>query len=261
MVAAGPARTSSDETVRNAGIAYLTGVDRCRHGNHPDCASCSVRDIAFCSVFDEHDLLLVHNLASSAELQPGQALFEQGDPLPFVFNVVSGTLRLYSLLADGRRQITGFARPGDFLGLHVGEECPFSAEAVTDVRVCRFERRDLETLSESHPQLCHRILDLKNRELARAQEQLVVLGRKTPMEKVASFLLQEMQAGSPGGSGGSVAVDLHMTRGDIADYLGLTIETVSRTFTKLRQSQAIRLPRAERVEIDHPDRLEELAEG
>lgn len=260
MAAGSIVQTISEDTTRNAGIAYLTGVDRCRHGNMPDCAHCSVRDIAFCSVFDESEMESVQALAGSIELEAGRALFEQGDPLPHVYNVVSGTLRLFRLLADGRRQITGFARPGDFLGLNVGEETPFSAEAVTEVRLCRFQRRELETLSDRHPKLCHRILDLKNRELSRAQEQLVLLGRKTPMEKVATFLLQELEASAEPIDSGGQAFDLHMTRSDIADYLGLTIETVSRTFTKLRQSQAIRLPRAERVEVDDLEILEDFSE-
>lgn len=192
--------------------------------------------------------------------EPGQALFHEGDTNPFIFNVVEGAVKLYRLLPDGRRQITGFLFKGDFLGLGARATAAFTAEALTPLSACRFRRNDFERLLAELPALEHRLVAMAGDELMAAQEQIVLLGRKTARERIASFLVRLAtrmeQLGEPRG-----VVQLPMTRLDIADYLGLTIETVSRIFTQLKTTGLIRLQASNTVLLLKPDALEALASG
>jgi CRP/FNR family transcriptional regulator len=243
-----------------AGVVSLAGVESCRHGHKPDCQHCGIRDIAFCSVFDSAEIAAVQRLATTVELHAGDTLFEQGDPASYVYNIVEGRLRQYALLADGRRQITGFARPGDFLGLTLEATRTTTSEAITPTVACRFGKTELGRLSDAYPKICRRMLELKEHELEVTQGQLVALGRKSPVERVASFLWHELEANGLQYAA-KPSFQLEMTRGDIADYLGLTIETVSRTFTKLRQTGTISLPRAEQVIVEDIERLRDFCES
>ena len=148
-------------------------------------------------------------------------------------------LKLSKLLSDGRRQVTGFLLPGDYLGLASAERYIYSAEAVTPVRICRFARAAFLGLLEQFPALEKALLGRAATELAAAQKQMLLLGRKTARERVATFLAElAARAGNQGG-----VVELSMTRTDIADYLGITTETVSRTLTSLRKDGLIDIPR------------------
>jgi CRP/FNR family transcriptional regulator, anaerobic regulatory protein len=169
-----------------------------------------------------------------------------------------GMLRLVKLLPDGRRQITGFLSAGYLLGLAPEGVHVYSAEAITDVTVCRYGRAAFERLIEEMPGFAKRLFAQTSHELRANQDQMVLLGRKTATEKVASFLL--MFAGRQSGDEAG-EIDMPMTRCDIADYLGLTIETVSRTFTKLRQDGLIELPAPTRIKLRDRAGLEELATG
>ncbi len=189
---------------------------------------------------------------------PGDILFFEGEERNSVYEIVSGMLRLYKLLPDGRRQITGFLTAGHLLGLAPEGICVYSAEAVTDITVCRYGRAAFERLIDSVPGFAKRLLAVASHELRAAQEQMLLLGRKTAVEKVASFLLMIATAQE---RGGTEPVEVPMTRSDIADYLGLTIETVSRTLTKLRQEGLISLPCPTRIEIRDRGQLEQLAAG
>jgi CRP/FNR family transcriptional regulator len=182
----------------------------------------------------------------------------EGDAADSIYEVVQGTLRLYKLLPDGRRQITGFLSRGHLLGLAPEGVCVYSAEAITDVTLCRYARAAFERLIDEVPGFARHLLATASHELCAAQDQMLLLGRKTAMEKVASFLLRTADQQAADGADG---VDLPMTRNDIADYLGLTIETVSRTFTKLKDEELISLPRPARLVIRDRDGLEELAAG
>ncbi|MCO6417907.1 helix-turn-helix domain-containing protein [Siccirubricoccus sp. KC 17139] len=194
------------------------------------------------------------------EVAPGETFIEEGETPEHFFNVTGGTVRLYKLLPDGRRQITGFARPGHFLGLAVGEANAFSAEALETVRVCRFSRSRLRAVLDDFPAFERRLLRSAANELVAAQEQMLLLGRKTARERVASFLLAQARplraCDPPPGR-----FHLPMTRTDIADYLGLTIETVSRTMTRLRTEKLIALPSPAEVVVLDRGRLEALAGG
>lgn len=188
--------------------------------------------------------------------KPGETLFTEGDEAAGVYEVVSGMLRLYKLLPDGRRQITGFLSAGQILGLAPEGIHIYSAEAITPVTLCRYARKSLDRLIDEVPGLARRLLAVTSHELLAAQDQMLLLGRKAAGEKVASFLLLMADQ-----QGTEDRASVPMSRSDIADYLGLTTETVSRTFTKLKQEGFIALPTPYDVQFLSRDRLEDFATG
>ena len=224
------------------------------------CAACSVRELSICSVLDEEELQHMSAIASNFEYAPHDPIIDEGEPAEFLFNVTSGTVRLYKLLPDGRRQITGFLSNGDFLGIALNDSYTYSAEAVDGVSVCRFSRRKLELLLDKYPHLEKRLLGLASNELVQAQDQMMLLGRKTAKEKIISFLLS-LSRRQVGIGRDASPVALPMSRSDIADYLGLTTETVSRTFSLLKRDQLIRIMEGGMVALPDIDSLEELADG
>jgi CRP/FNR family nitrogen fixation transcriptional regulator len=163
-------------------------------------------------------------------------IYGEGEPADYVYKVVSGTVRTSKILADGRRQIGSFYLPGDVFGLEVGDDHAFSAEAITESRVLIMRRSALIGLATRDGDVARQMWTLAGHELARVQDHILLLV-KTAQERVVGFLL-EMADRTPDG----VAVELPMSRQDIADYLGLTIETVSRTLTMLESDGAIELP-------------------
>ncbi|MGE0254876.1 MAG: cyclic nucleotide-binding domain-containing protein [Alphaproteobacteria bacterium] len=199
-------------------------------------------------------------MAARVAAADGTDIFGEGEPAGALYNLTGGTVKLYKLLPDGRRQITGFLFPGDFLGLAMNEAYAHTAEAVGDVTLCRFPRGRFEGLLERLPRLEHRLLEMASNELAQAQDQMLLLGRKTATEKIASFLLLLSRRQAARGEPAS-PVRLPMGRADIADYLGLTVETVSRCFTALKTGGPIRLLTSSAVELRDRAALEALAEG
>lgn len=169
-------------------------------------------------------------------LDRGEELFAEGDAAEFFYKVVSGSIRSAKLLCDGRRQIDAFHLPGDIFGLEAGTEHRFTAETLEDTVVLAFRRVRLGELTADDPAFGEEIMTAMMRGLERAQDHMLLLGRKTAQEKIASFLL-DMACRLAGGS----HVDLPMQRADIADHLGLTIETVSRTLTQLAREGLIGL--------------------
>jgi CRP/FNR family transcriptional regulator len=189
-----------------------------------------------------------------------QLVFCEGDSADTVFAVTEGTVRLSKMLLDGRRQITGFMSPGGFLGIAYSDTYSYSAEAVTSLALCRFPRRRLEELIVEFPGLERRLLSMAFDEIKAAQDQMVLLGCKSAEEKVASFLWQWCQkAGRRERS--DCVLDLPMNRTDIADYLGLTTETVSRTFSRFAKQGILTLPSTHDVVLQRPELLEEMANG
>lgn len=193
-------------------------------------------------------------------MEPGIGFMAEEEPASHVFNVTSGTVRLFKLLPDGRRQIIGFARAGYFLGLVSAGNYTVSAEAVDAVTLCRCPRARLQALATSFPLLEHLLLETTVIELAAAQEGMLLLGRKTARERVASFLLGWAAGGRPFAPPLRY-LHLPMPRGDIADYLGLTVETVSRTLTKLRTAHLVAMPAPLDIELLRPDALAAIAAG
>jgi len=230
-------------------------------GPGPDpCAACTARVISVCDAVSPEDLPRLAALTTPLEASAHRTFIAAGDRADFLFNITGGVVKVYRLLADGRQQITGFLFPGDFLGLATNNTYAFSAEAVTDVRYCRFPRKGLEQFLDDVPKVEKRLLTIASNELAAAQEQMVLLGRKTAREKLATFLV--MLGGRMSRLGDSTEeFSLPMSRADIADYLGLTTETVSRTFTQFRTEKLIALPKNDRVRVTDRPALAALAEA
>lgn len=177
-------------------------------------------------------------LSRRVSLDQKETLFGQDEPACSVFNVTSGALRLYRILPDGRRQVTGFAFPGDFVGLSMLDRYAVSADSLGPVTACRFERLAFRDLVCRQPGLMMHLHEITGQELSRAKDMMMLLGRRTADERIATFLtgLQERYV-RIGRS--SVTLELPMGRLDIADHLGLTIETVSRTLSRLDRDRCI----------------------
>jgi len=179
-------------------------------------------------------------------------IFGDKEPADYVYKVISGSVRTYKILSDGRRQIGGFYLPGDIFGLQFADEHTFSAEAITDAKVLVVKRTALTALAGRDAAIGRELFALTGRELRRVQERILLLV-KSAQERVASFLL-EMAERAAGGN----IVELPMSRQDIADYLGLTIETVSRTLTCLESVAAIEVPTSRRIVLRNRSALNRL---
>ncbi len=167
-----------------------------------------------------------------------ETLFGQDEPAGSVFNVTSGALRLYRILSDGRRQVTGFAFPGDFVGLSMLDRYAVSADSLGPVTACRFERLAFRDMVCRQPGLMMHLHEITGQELSRAKDMMMLLGRRTSDERIATFLMALRERYVRIGRS-AVTLELPMGRLDIADHLGLTIETVSRTMTRLDRNGCI----------------------
>ena len=236
-------------------------IDRCRHQSRAvvplDCARCAVRDLAVCAALPPPEVDSLERVANSLSLQANAELARSGQPCRHVYSVTSGMLRLVRTLPDARRQVVGFAVPGHFVGLSDAPLHRHSIEAVVPSRVCVFEVDALRELRRRFPAFEHTLLERACRELDDAHDSMLLLARLAPLERLASFLLRlrrqmRIRDDEP-------KMSLPMGRGDIADHLGLTVETVSRSFTRLREQGLIALPDPQHVEILDHAALAEMA--
>jgi len=168
-------------------------------------------------------------------------IFGENEPADYLYKVVSGSVRTYKILNDGRRQVGGFYLPGDIFGLEFADEHTLSAEAITAAKVLVVKRSAISGLAGRDAAVARQLFNLTGRELHRVQDRILLL-IKSAQERVASFLLEMSERVS-----GATAIELPMSRQDIADYLGLTIETVSRTLTSLEDLAAIEVPTSRRI--------------
>lgn len=213
-----------------------------------ECAHCAVRGSAICSALSEQEMATLDQATHSLHCASGSTLVRTGDTRQYVYTLTSGALRMVRTLADGRRQITGFVLPGDYVGLTGTPRHRHDIEAIVDSQVCRTPVMEMRRMLEQYPHLERKLLQRTSMELATAQDTGLALARLQPSERLAYFLLRlAARSTRPGMPGDTVA--LPMGRGDIADHLGLTMETVSRTFTKLKQQQLIALPQLHLVQI------------
>lgn len=202
------------------------------------CTECGVRLVSVCAVLSGAELKDMEGMSRVVRFAAKDVLISQGEPADNVFTVTEGMVRIYRLLSDGRRQLLGFALPGDFLGLSLAESYGFSADAVTDTVACSFPRKVFMAFAEQRPHLIRRLHEFASHELSLAQDQMVLLGRRSSEERLVVFLitmrdrLRRLGHISP-------TLPIPMGRQDIADYLGMTIETVSRTLTKLAKAKMI----------------------
>jgi CRP/FNR family transcriptional regulator, nitrogen fixation regulation protein len=179
-------------------------------------------------------------------------IYGEAEPADYLYKVVSGTVRTYKVLTDGRRQIGGFYVPGDIFGLETGEEHTFAAEAISECKVLVIKRSALVALAARDHDVARQLWTITGSELRRVQDHIMLL-IKSAQERVASFLLEMSERISAGD-----AVELPMSRQDIADYLGLTIETVSRTLTILESVATIELSSSRRIVLRNRSALSRL---
>ena len=179
-------------------------------------------------------------------------IYGENEPAEYLYKVISGAVRTYKVLNDGRRQIGAFYLPGDIFGLEIGEVHSFSAEAIVECKVMLIKRSSVVALAGCSHDVANQLWTMTAKELQRAQAHIMLL-IKTAQERVAGFLL-EMASRAPAGN----TVELPMSRQDIADYLGLTIETVSRTLTQLENSAAISVPSSRRIVLRNQAALNRL---
>ena len=212
-------------------------------------------------LFAKHDASAKPNIARqrTVTIKPGKHLFLEGDPADRIYEVASGVLRLTRIMEDGRRQVIAFGYPGDTVGFPSDGLYHTDCDALVPSTLVMHRRSDLET-AKGDAALHQRLLLAALREISGMQDHFMMLGRKSSIEKLASFLtVLTARVGEPLGEFKQVA--LPMTRADIADFLGLTTETVSRTFTQLRKSQIIAIDHVNTIIILKPIALRAIAQG
>jgi CRP/FNR family transcriptional regulator len=224
------------------------------------CGQCNVRERAICQTLTEEGLDQLNRLGRTQSIKRGQALLWQGDESLLVGNVIDGVLKLTASTVDGRDQTLGIMFPSDFIGRPFGSTTAHSVVALTDAKVCTFSRAAFDEFAREHPDLEHGLLQRTLTELDRTRQWMVLLGRKSANERVAAFLLEmtarlvpERRAAAP------VRFELPFGRQDIADLLGLTIETVSRQITRLRDEGVIETPDRRSIVVLDRDALEVAA--
>lgn len=226
---------------------------------HGSCATCAVRHRAVCGALSDVEIAELGRIGRFRNYAPGEVIFADDAPTSFFANVVSGVVKLEKGSADGRQQIVGLLFASDFLGRVFAKRNPYFAIAANEVRVCTFPHSGFEQLLRSHPDLEHRLFENTLSELDSAREWMFLLGRKSAEEKVASFIhMIARRHGNIGCNKLGLAphFELPLSRSAIADYLGLTIETVSRQFTRLKSDGTIELISGREIVV--PD-LEALA--
>jgi CRP/FNR family nitrogen fixation transcriptional regulator len=191
---------------------------------------------------------LLEQFGSTVAIQREQEIYGQGDTADYCWRILSGCVRTVKLMEDGRRQVAAFLFHGDLLGLDDLGTHDFAAEAVTDVTLRRYPRRMVEALADSHAALARRLRAIALTSLRDAHESMVTLGRKTAVEKIASFVL-DMTKVAP--VPGNRLTDVPMSRTDVADHLGLTVETVCRILAHLKREGVVTLHRTGIEVLDH----------
>ncbi len=218
------------------------------------------------NIFENAELISTPVLAAESDrlchvtqLSDGHSLFHDGDEADFIYEILEGVVRTSKLLCDGRRQVLSFGYPGDIVGLSHDRLYHSDCEAVCDVKLRVHHKNAFNASFGKEPEFGSLLLRFAAAEMKNMQEHFIMLGRKSATEKVASFLVTLLDRVGEDREC-MTCFSLPMSRSDIADFLGLTIETVSRTLTKLRLEGVIHLPNKQRVCVNKPNRLRELAE-
>ena len=198
--------------------------------------------------------------ASLRRVEAKEFVFAEGDPTTHVYRIETGAVALYRVLPDGRRQVMGFAYPGDLIGLGAEGEHVMNAQAIKPTRLRSLAVSALRRSAARDPMLGFKLYEALARELAATRDLMLTTGQRSAMERVAAFLLAFSRRNERNGQD-PTCFELPMTRTDIGDFLGLTIETVSRTLSKLRLLGLIGLPQSHRVKVLDLGRLESLAGG
>lgn len=231
----------------------------------PDrCQVCAIRHRAVCGALSEAELTRLNAISRQKTYRAGEPILDAEQEVDFFANIVNGAVKLTKILGDGRQQIVGLQFAPDFLGRAYRERSPYFAEAATDLELCIFPKNGFERLLKEIPDLELRLFQDTLNELDAARDWMLLLGRKTASEKVASFLEMiarrvPMIGCSHSHGGETVTFQLPLSRAEIADYLGLTTETVSRQVGKLKSAGIIRLHATREVSVLDLDRLREIA--
>ena len=227
-----------------------------------ECADCPIRHRAVCAKCEPDELQTLEEIKYYRNFQAGQTVIWSGDRMDFVGSVVSGIATLTQTMEDGRCQMVGLLLPSDFVGRPGRDGAAYDVIATTDVVMCCFRKRPFEDLMSRTPHIAHRLLEMTLDELDAAREWMLVLGRKTAREKIASLLaiIARRDSTLNNQRGRSrVVIDLPLTREAMADYLGLTLETVSRQMSALKKDGVIELEGKRHVIIPDIRRLMEEA--
>ena len=208
------------------------------------CSACPIRHRAVCARCDDAELARLESMKTYRTFPAGTEILWRGEPLAFVASVVTGVASLSKTLEDGRTQMVGLLLPSDFIGRPGRDRIDFDVTATTDVTLCCFDRKPFEALVQDTPHVAQRLMELALDELDAARDWMLLLGRKTAREKIATFLdmlarRSQLNTAAGGAIPTGAALHLPMTRDQIANYLGLTLETVSRQFSALRNDGII----------------------
>lgn len=225
---------------------------------HQNCANCPIHSRAICALCEPDELRQLEEIKYYRSFEAGQAVIWAGDHMDFVASVVSGVATLTKTMEDGRTQMVGLMLPSDFVGRPGRETTTYNVTAVTDLLMCCFRRKQFEAMMIRTPHIAHRLLAMTLDELDAAREWMLLLGRKTAREKIASLLAIIARRTAVMAAPPHIiqkSFDLPLTRVAMADYLGLTLETVSRQFTALRQDGVIILQGLRHVIVPDMDRL------
>ncbi|WP_336981200.1 Crp/Fnr family transcriptional regulator [Altererythrobacter fulvus] len=217
------------------------------------CDTCVVRNRAICAALDANEVAALNSIGRRRKLEAGESLIWEGDDSLLVANVIEGVLKLSTGTEDGREQIVGVVYPSDFIGRPFGTTTRHSVTALTEANVCVFSRTDFDSFAHDHPALEHKLLKRTLSELDRTRRWMLLLGRKNAEEKLATFLLDMSERLSEPGCEDPEEMlsefELPFSRQQVADLLGLTIETVSRQFTRLKKDGIVDLPSRRAVTI------------
>ncbi len=228
----------------------------------PNCGSCPIRHRAVCARCESDELAALEEIKFYRSFQAGQTLIWSGDRMDFVASVVTGVATLTQVMEDGRTQTVGLLFPSDFVGRPGRDTAPYNVIATTDVMMCCFRKKPFEELMARTPHIGQRLLEMTLDELDAAREWMLLLGRKTAREKIASLLaiVARRDASLQGQvRQRQVTFELPLTREAMADYLGLTLETVSRQISALKREGIIELTGKRTVHVPDIDRLIEEA--
>lgn len=233
-------------------------------GDPTRCETCAVRHQAICGALPSDEVAQLNSIAHHRRLPAGHIILSDNEQPDYFANIISGVVKLTKSLSDGREQIVGLQFMSDFLGRPYRPLSPYRAEAVTPVHLCTFDRHRFERLAGKYPDMEHRLLSHTLDELDAAQEWMLLLGRKSAAERVATFLhmvskRMEKAVGCNEVSGPTRQFELPLTRAEIADFLGLTIETVSRQFTRLKVAGVLSLEANRIINIVDAHKLGEIA--
>ncbi|CAN5222947.1 transcriptional regulator FnrN [soil metagenome] len=234
--------------------------------SHVDiCKDCAVRDSALCGSLTDQELEVLNALGRKRTMARGQTLIWAGEESLVCANLLSGVLKLVASTPDGRELIVGLLYPADFVGQLYTEQSQFTVTALTDVELCVFPKHQFERVVEDHPRMERLLLQRTMEALNDARARMITLARKSAAEKIAGFLIDMASRvtvnGCRGSEQGPVTFDLPLARGQIADVLGLTIETVSRQMTQLSSAGVIGLPGGRAITISNRPALEARAEA